>query len=92
MAASAPAPAKGGGAAEKSGGGAEKPVVGAGAREKAKLEMAQKAGVPMTFQWPSKKQEIGFESTGSKELDQDDALEGRAAPAGIAHCTGVPRL
>ena len=32
------------------------------------------AGAPMTFQWPSKKQEIGFESTGSKELDQDDAL------------------
>ncbi len=31
------------------------------------------------FSWPDKKVDIGFESSGNKEVDQDDAAEGRAA-------------
>ena len=30
------------------------------------------------FKWPDKKVHVGFESTGSKELDAEDAAEGRA--------------
>ena len=35
------------------------------------------------FKWPEKNVDVGFESTGSKELDADDAAEGsRRGPAG----------
>ncbi len=43
-------------------------------RERAKAELAKKAGVPMSFQWPDKKVDIPLESTGSKEIDEEDAM------------------
>lgn len=50
-------------------------------------EAAKKGWVTGGFQWPDKKVEVGFESTGSKELDAEDASEGRApdaAPAAVS--------
>ena len=49
-----------------------------------KAEEAKKKGwVTTGFVWPDKKVDVGFESTGSKELDAEDAAEGRA-PAGTS--------
>ena len=49
-----------------------------------KAEEAKKKGwVTSGFVWPDKKVDVGFESTGSKELDAEDAAEGRA-PAGTS--------
>lgn len=39
-------------------------------------EAKKKGWVTSGFQWPDKKVDVAFESTGSKELDQDDAAEG----------------
>ena len=41
-------------------------------REKAKAELAKKAGVPSTFQWPKEKKDIPLESSGNKEVDEGD--------------------
>lgn len=43
-------------------------------RDAAKAELAKKAGVPLTFQWPDKKVEIPLEATGAKDLDEEDGL------------------
>ena len=62
-----------------------------------KAEEAKKKGwVTTGFVWPDKKVDVGFESTGSKELDAEDAAEGRqpwpgAAQSGhLAAASGEP--
>ncbi len=59
-------------------------------REKAKAELAKKAGVPSTFQWPKEKKDIPLESSGNKEVDEGDGDESAAASTAQAKPAAAP--